>query len=82
MKIGIPENIKTNIDQIDQVFLEGIIKEEVNSSNSISIEHVCSVDFIELHDLFYNNSAKVKQNILLLLLKKIFFIENLSKKKQ
>lgn len=64
MKIGIPENIKTNIDQIDQVFLEGIIKEEVNSSNSISIEHICSVDFIELHDLFYNNSAQLRYKVL------------------
>ena len=64
MKIRIPENIKTNIDQIDQVFLEGIIKEEVNSSNSISIEHICSVDFIELHDLFYNNSAQLRYKVL------------------
>jgi hypothetical protein len=63
MKLGIPENIKLNINEINQVFLEGILKDEVNFSNEISMKHVENVNFVELHDLFYNKNTNLRYKV-------------------
>jgi len=64
MKLGIPEIVKTNIEEINQVFLEGIVKEEVSFSNDIPLQHIRIVNFIELHDLFYNKSTELRYKVL------------------
>lgn len=64
MKLGIPENIKTNLEEISQVFLEGITEKEVNFSNNVLLQHISRINFIELHDLLYNKSTELRYKLL------------------
>jgi hypothetical protein len=65
MKLSIPISIKSNLERTKQVFLEGLVKEEIIFSNNISLEHVRDVDYIELHEIAYNRITDIRYKLLL-----------------
>lgn len=67
MKFTIPDNIKSNLDLIESLFIETIDvaadKTETLESTPISLKYAAALDFVEVSNNRYNKCAKIQYRI-------------------